>query len=129
MARKQYTSVTPDVVQAVKRYLSDPKYQALTVTEIGMMTGISATSVSRISNGEYDHLLEQQKVSASIDLLELQHLFACEQIVKDMIACSKLDDTQEDSLYFPRHKADAIVKKYVPDMVQERLEYLSTVAD
>ncbi len=129
MAKGVYTTVTPQIVQQVKRYLTDPKYTALSYQEIAALTGTSQTTVSRIKNGDYDHLLEQQVVEAKIEYEELKHLFACEQIVKDLLAASKLSDTAENELYFPRHIAHATLQKYVPTMVQERLDYLSTTAD
>jgi transcriptional regulator with XRE-family HTH domain len=129
MPRRAGTIVTPQVITQIKNYLTDPKYSALCFQEIAALAGVSQATVSRIKNGDYDYLLDQQVVTAKIEYEELKHLFACEQIVKDLLAASKLSDTAEDELYFPRHIAHATLQKYVPDMVQERLEYLSTIAN
>ena len=129
MAKKAYTTTTPQIVQQVKRYLTDPKYTALSHREIAALTGTSETTINRIKNGYYDHILNQQVVEAKIEYEELKHLFACEQIVKDLLAASKLSDTTENELYFPRHIAHTILQKHVPDLVQERLDYLSTTTD
>lgn len=129
MPRRAGTIVNPQVITQVKNYLTDPKYSALCFQEIAALAGVSQATVSRIKNGDYDYLLDQQVVTAKIEYEELKHLLACEQIVKDLLAASKLSDTAEDELYFPRHIAHATLQKYVPDMVQERLEYLSTITD
>jgi len=129
MPRRTGITVSPQVITQVKTYLTDSKYSALRLQEIAALAGVSQATVSRIKNGDYDFLLDQQVVTAKIEYEELKHLFACEQIVKDLLAASKLSDTAEDELYFPRHIAHATLQKYVPDMVQERLEYLSTIAD
>jgi hypothetical protein len=131
MAR--YTPITAETVMSVKKYLNDPKYESLTDKEVAMLTNLSVASIGRIKQGNYDHLLNpapstltQNVVHATIEYAELQHLFACEQIVKDILEISKLSDVGEDELYFPRRATHNILKKYVPGLVEERLHYLST---
>lgn len=51
--------VTADTVKAVKRMLSDPRYTLIGDDEIAKLCDTSATSVSRIRQGKYDHLLSE----------------------------------------------------------------------
>ena len=133
--RKGYTKITVEIIQTVNRYLEDPKYKELTDTEIATLANISLASLGRIKHGDYDHLLKPNEptpthevVHATIDYSELQHLFACEQLVKDMLDVTKLSDLGEDELYFPRRILNNLCKKYVPELTAERLEYLRTEA-
>lgn len=133
--RKSHTKITAEIIQTVNKYLEDPKYKNLTDAEIATLTHISLASLGRIKHGDYDHLLKPNEptplhdvVHATIDYSELQHLFACEQLVKDMLDVTKLSDLGEDELYFPRRILNNLFKKYVPDLAAERLEYLKTEA-
>lgn len=133
---KAHTTVTPELIKKAKKYLTDPMYKGLSKAEVARLLNIAPSTLYRIEHGGYDNPkpvvkpTEQNNsiVSAHIEFAELQHLFACEQIVKEMLDCSKLSDTQEDALYFPRNCADTIFKRHVPELVQERLDYLSTLA-
>lgn len=133
--RKDRTKITADIVRAVNKYLEDPKYKDLTDAEIATLTHISLASLGRIKHGDYEHLLKPNEptithdvVHATIDYSELQHLFACEQLVKDMLDVTKLNNLGEDELYFPRNVLNNLFKKYLPDLTEQRLEYLKTEA-
>lgn len=54
-------AVTTFMVEKVKRTLEDPRYGTLTLDEIGLLTGCSGSTVSRIKNGRYDHLLSSDE--------------------------------------------------------------------
>lgn len=133
--RKQHTKVTTEIISTVYKYLEDPKYNGLTDAEIATLVGVSLSTLGRIKHGEYDHLLKPNEpvqlnnvVHATIDYAELQHLFACEKLVKEMLDATKLSDTGDDELYFPRRILTNICRRYVPDLVEKRLHYLNTEA-
>ena len=133
--RKTHTKITVEIINTVNKYLEDPKYKELTDAEIATLTGISLASLGRIKHGDYDHLLKPNEptktndvVHATIDYTELQHLFACEQLVKEMLDTTKLSDLGDDELYFPRRILNNICRRFIPDLVEERLEYLKTEA-
>lgn len=50
-------TITKDIVKKVKEYKSNDRYSNLTQAEIALLCGTTPSSVSRIINGEYDHLL------------------------------------------------------------------------
>ena len=118
-------AITEQLVALVKEYLASPKYDKLTYAEVAKLTGTSATTVCRIAQGEYDDLSDSN-CKVVLHYEELQHMFNCERIVKELLECSKLSDTvvDEDKLYFPRNLAHAIINKYVPQEVQQRIEEL-----
>lgn len=132
--RKPRTQVTAELLQIIQRYLNDPKYKNLTDQEVAMLSNVSLATIGRVKHGDYDYLLNpnpplpQNVVHATIEFEQLQHLFSCEQLVKDLLEVSKLSDLGEDELYFPRRITHSIFKKHVPDLVAKRLEYLSTEA-
>ena len=53
-------SVTTDKVLRVKNILKDPRYYGLTQDDIGRLAGVSGASVSRIKNGYYDYLIDDE---------------------------------------------------------------------
>ena len=53
-------NVTSDKVLRVKNILKDPRYQALTQDDIGLLAGTSGATVSRIKNGYYDYLIDSE---------------------------------------------------------------------
>lgn len=57
--------VTADVVLRVKKLLDDPRFQALTLDELGVLAGTSGSTVSRVKNGKYDHLLDEENAVKS----------------------------------------------------------------
>lgn len=133
MAKNTYIKVTVDVLERTRQYLNNPKYESLTDRELATLIGISYTTLGRIKHGDYDHLLEPKQpelthnvVHATIEYAELQHLFACEQLVKDLLEVTKISDLYENELYFPGHITNNLFKKHLPHLVEARLEKLST---
>lgn len=124
-------TVTKEVVEKVKSYLSNDKYNNLTHEEIALLCGTSATSVSRIKNGEYDHLLEPVEnantddVLVPIDYKTLKHLIACEDAVEKLINCAKLSNNYEGTLFIDYKVVFGILKAYVPEDVIRKLEELN----
>lgn len=124
--------VTKEVVEKVKNYLSDDKYSSLTHDEIGLLCGTSATSVSRISNGQYDHLLKPiekveintDDVTVAIDYQTLKHLMACEYAVEKLINLSKPSTGYDDILFIDFKVVYGILKAYVPEDINRRFEEL-----
>ena len=83
MARKEYTKMDRELTIKIKQYLLDPRH--LTLDEIARLTGVGATTVSRVKAGEYDHLLDSDSVGDSeipgnitqIPYEELKNLIKC----------------------------------------------------
>ena len=56
--KKHGNAITTVTVLRVKHILNDPRYQALTLDDVGLLSGVSGSSVSRIKTGKYDHLID-----------------------------------------------------------------------
>jgi len=127
------TIVTKEIVEKVKSYLDKDKYGNLTHDEIALLCGTSATSVSRISNGQYDHLLKPVEkitqsntddVNVAIDYETLKHLMACEYAVKAILDNSKLSTGYDGALFIDYKVVYGILKAYLPDDTNRKLEEL-----
>lgn len=119
MERKERTTVTPEIIEAVKRYKNRGD---LTHKEIGLLTGVSETSVARIVNGDYDEKTVKEVV-ITMTLEQFTTLVNCENIVKEMMSISLLSDNAENMLYFPR-TTHHIIERYFPEVVAARLKEL-----
>lgn len=133
MAKQAY-KITKEMILKVKRYLNEDAYNILTISEIASLVGVSATTVSRIKSGEYDGMLEEipatiDGVTTVIPYEELHKLMVYEQIVREIIANTTLSTSAEDMLYFPKYITHNILTRYVPDLVQERLDVLNAETD
>ena len=128
MARKEYTKMDRELTIKIKQYLLDPRH--LTLDEIARLTGVGATTVSRVKAGEYDHLLDSDSVSDSeipgnitqIPYEELKNLIKCEQFITELFAMAVASDRDDDELYFPRHPLSAALKRYFPDAYAAKLD-------
>lgn len=128
--------VTREVVLKAKSYLDNPKYSTLTQDELALLTGISATTLSRIKNGKYDSLLEPEKVEdpqadsvvVSIDYETLKRLTACEYVVDAILRMATLHEVIDDVLFINNKALYGILRAYVPDDVEKRLNELREVA-
>lgn len=128
MARKEYTKMDRELTIKIKQYLLDPRH--LTLDEIARLTGVGATTVSRVKAGEYDHLLDSDSVGDSeipgnitqIPYEELKNLIKCEQFITELFAMAVASDRDDDELYFPRHQLSAALKRYFPDTYTAKLD-------
>lgn len=128
MARKEYTKIDRELTIKIKQYLLDPRH--LTLDEIARLTGVGATTVSRVKAGEYDHLLDSDSVGDSeisgnitkIPYEELKNLIKCEQCIAELFAMAVASDRDDDELYFPRHQLSAALKRYFPDTYTAKLD-------
>ena len=128
MARKEYTKMDRELTIKIKQYLLDPRH--LTQDEIARLTGVGATTVSRVNAGEYDHLLDADSVSdleipgniTKIPYEELKNLIKCEQFITELFAMAVASDRDDDELYFPRHPLSAALKRYFPDTYAAKLD-------
>lgn len=117
-----------ETVEKVKSYLSDNKYSNLNHNEIALLCGTSATGVSEIANGQYDYLLDPavntNDVQVAIDYETLKHLIACENVVEAILKGTKLSVGYEGILFIDYKAVYGILRAYVPDEVNSRLEVL-----
>ncbi len=126
--------VTAAMVLTCKERLENPKYSRLTQEEQAALLGVHVTTYRRILNGRYDHLLKdgtairpspENVVHATIEYEELEHLFACEAAIKDILANSHISTQDETALFFPTFTVYNILKTHLPDSVAERIDYLN----
>ena len=128
MARKEYTKMDRELTIKIKQYLLDPRH--LTLDEIARLTGVGATTVSRVKAGEYDNLLDSDSVGDSeisgnitkIPYEELKNLIKCEQFLTELFAMAVASDRDDDELYFPRHRLSEALKRYFPDAYTAKLD-------
>lgn len=124
--------VTKELVEKVKSYLSDDKYSALTYGEVGILCEISASTVSRIKNGNYDCLLTPVKkevkpvngVDVHIDYDTLDHLMKCEYAVNAILKNSILSTGYDGGLFIDYKVIYGILRAYVPVETEKRLQEL-----
>lgn len=128
MTRKEYAKMDRELTVKIRQYLLDPRH--FTHDEIARLTGVSATTVSRVNAGEYDHLLDTDSVGNSeipenitkIPYEELKNLIKCEQCIAELFAMAVASDRDDDELYFPRHYINATLKRYFPDTYTTKLD-------
>lgn len=122
--------ITPEAVRTVKNYLSDAKYENLTLVEISTLSGVSTATVTRIKNGEYDDLLtvnteeKEESVSTIIPLDDLKRLVACEYVVNAILRQCELSDRYDNTLFIHSNVIHGVLKAYLPEEVENRLETL-----
>lgn len=124
------SGVTKEIVEKVKSYLSDERYSHLKRDEIALLCGTSAASVSRIANGQYDHLLKPVEkvntddVAVAIDYQTLKHLMACEYAVEKILENCRLSNGYDGTLFIDYRVVYGILRSYVLDDVNKKLETL-----
>ena len=126
------SKVTKEIVKKVLSYKADEKYSQLTYEELGLLCGTSATSISRIFRGDYNHLLKEDKALVEVDtgattiipLEDLKHLVACEYAVNTILKICKLSTNIDGALFIDYKSVFSILRAYVPDDVGTRLEEL-----
>lgn len=121
--------VTKELVLKVKEYKSNDKYSNLTQGEIALLCGTTGTSVSRILNGEYDHLLSgtpsaSDDVTTVIPYEELKRLVACEYCIDAILQMCKLSEKIDGALFIDYKATFGLLKAHVPEKVNARVEEL-----
>jgi hypothetical protein len=122
--------ITAESVKTVKNYLSDAKYEGLTLMEISTLSGVSTATVTRIKNGDYDDLLtvkaeeKEEGTSTIIPLDDLKRLVACEYIVDAILRQTRLSDKYDNTLFIHAGALHGILRAYLPEEVQNRIETL-----
>ena len=133
---RNYTKITPQIVDKTKKYLNDPRN--FSKTEVMRLMGISEHSLRKIVQGHYDQVVEESQVSDSslshqgdkpkniteIPFERLEHLLKCEMFVEELFSVSVLSDKDEDELYFPRRYTFNMCTRYFPEPTQQRVEEL-----
>ena len=116
--------VTKEIVVTVKAYLKD--HPNLTHLEVGKLTGVSGSTVSRIRNGQYDYLIDaqEQAVTTSIPYEEFRRLLVCEAVVKDILNGSILSENENNMLYLSFTRLNKILNRHIPELVETRLSAL-----
>lgn len=85
--------------------------------------------VCRIIKGDYDHLIsepvkENTDTVTSIPYEELKRLMACEYAVSAMLNSAKLSDSYDGILFIDFRAVYGILKAYVPEDTEKKLEEL-----
>lgn len=124
-------TVTKEIVVKVKSYLSDDKYNKLTQSELSLLTGVSTTTINRIANGSYDHLLEKpvttEDVTVPITYDTLKRLLACEYVVDGILKNCMLHDVIEDALFINNKVLYGLLRAYLPEDVEATVKKLKEV--
>ena len=126
---RQYTRVTAEMVRTARQYKDDPR--EFTRAEIAAMSGTSLTTLDRILNGEYDHLLAPVKTvhtdeqTTVIPFSEIRHMMACENVVKLLLETAALSDQDATKLFVSAGQVRKALELFVPQEVEARLEELT----
>ena len=130
---RQYTRVTAEMVQTAHQYEDDPR--KFTRAEIAAMSGTSLTTLDRILNGEYDHLLAPVKTvhtdeqTTVIPFSEIRHMMACENVVKLLLETAVLSDQDATKLFVPASQVRKALELFVPQEVEARVKELTYESD
>lgn len=126
---KRYTKVTAEMVRTARQYKDDPR--EFTRAEIAAMSGTSVSTLDRILNGEYDHLLEPIKPvntdgqTTVVPFSEIRHMMACENVVKLLLEAATLRDQDATKLFVSAGQVRKALELFVPQEVEARLEELT----
>lgn len=130
---KRYTKVTAEMVRTARQYKDDPR--EFTRAEIAAMSGTSLTTLDRILNGEYDHLLAPVKTvhtdeqTTIIPFSEIRHMMACENVVKLLLETAVLSDQDATKLFVPAGQVRKALELFVPQEVEARVKELTYESD
>ena len=130
---RQYTKVTAEMVRTARQYKDDPR--EFTRAEIAAMSGTSLTTLDRILNGEYDHLLAPVKTvhtdeqTTIIPFSEIRHMMACENVVKLLLETAVLSDQDATKLFVSAGQVRKALELFVPQEVEARVEELTYESD
>ena len=130
---KRYTKVTAEMVRTARQYKDDPR--EFTRAEIAAMSGTSLTTLDRILNGEYDHLLAPVKTvhtdeqTTIIPFSEIRHMMACENVVKLLLETAVLSDQDATKLFVSAGQVRKALELFVPQEVEARVEELTYESD
>ena len=129
-------AVTKEMVLKVKKYTSDERYSDLTHTELALLCGSSATSVSRIVNGKYDYLLAdtpkeetKEDTTVVIPYEALKHMVNCEAAITAILAASTLSRDTTGALFCEYKTVFGILKAYLSEDTNNRVEALKRGAE
>ena len=119
--------ITKTIVEAVKKYES--KFPNITRNELGKLVGISAASVSNISNGLYDYLLEETEeeaktITSEIPYEDYRRLVRCELAVSQLLGMARASVNEEGLLFVDYRYVSDVLRKCVPEEYQNRLTEL-----
>ena len=130
---KRYTKVPAEMVRTARQYKDDPR--EFTRAEIAAMSGTSLSTLDRILNGEYDHLLAPVKTvhtdeqTTVIPFSEIRHMMACENVVKLLLETAVLSDQDATKLFVPASQVRKALELFVPQEVEARVETLTYESD
>ena len=130
---RQYTRVTAEMVQTAHQYEDDPR--KFTRAEIAAMSGTTLTTLTRILNGEYDHLLAPVEPvhtdgqTTVVPFSEIRHMIACENVVKLLLETAVLSDQDATKLFVPASQVRKALELFVPREVEARVEALTYESD
>lgn len=120
--------IDKETVLKIYSYLNDERYSQLTHAELGLLCGVSSSTISRVKAGKYDHLLKEVEDSKDSTTLipydTLKHLVSCEYAINAILANCVLSKDRENVLFIPFTVVHGILKAYLPDEVNNRLQTL-----
>lgn len=127
-------TVTKEIVLKVKSYKNDDRYTHLTQEELALLCGTSRTTVNRIIKGDYDHLIsepvkENSDIVTTIPYEVLKRLMACEYAINALINNTKLSTGYDGTLFIDYKVVYGILRAYVPEDTEKRLEELKREED
>ena len=130
---RRYTKVTAEMVRTVRQYENDPR--KFTRAEIAAMSGTTLTTLTRILNGEYDHLLAPVEPvhtdgqTTVVPFSEIRHMIACENVVKLLLETAVLSDQDATKLFVSASQVRKALELFVPQEVEARVEALTYESD
>ena len=130
---RRYTKVTAEMVRTVRQYEDDPR--KFTRAEIAAMSGTTLTTLTRILNGEYDHLLAPVEPvhtdgqTTVVPFSEIRHMIACENVVKLLLETAVLSDQDATKLFVPASQVRKALELFVPQEAEARVKELTYESD
>ncbi len=134
---KTVNNVTKEIVLETKKYLSN---KTLKLREVGLLVGVSQSTVSRIKAGEYDYLFEPQQTElpleddtknvnvTNLDYKELSRLlvseFSLNELTMRLFNHATLNKNNNEKLYFSSNIIDDFLQRNFPKEYLEKLEQL-----
>lgn len=120
--------MTKEIVKKVFGYKTDAKYNQLSNKEIGLLRGLTESTVDKICTGGYNHLLVGSDAgngaTTIIPLEDLKHLLACEYAISALLKMCKLSNNIDGALFIDFKATFSILRAYLPEEVNKRLEEL-----
>lgn len=127
-------NITQEQVDKVKFYLNNERYQSLSMTEIGTLVGVSASTVSRVKKGEFDKPPEQppaQELTATnpqaytlIPYEELVKLIRYEMTIKELLDCCILSNISDELVFLPLNPLNRTLSRCIPEEYEAQLAEL-----